>query len=237
MLLPARGPKKKLWVNGKMEITAGLLAVGLLLGTSAWAQDEKAAGAGTPTGKKETVVTKPRKKTAGNDSNIKSNSDENNPNVQTPAPPKKGGSRTQGGGSSPCGLHIDNRTPWLMRIYVDGNYRGTVSAYADLVGIMGKGPSTLYAVAVFNDGSEKTWGPRVFNCSAGDVYTWQVTDWEQPGREGEKPGREAGSEGAMPGEKPGSEGATPGEKPPPPKEPPGAGRSMEKNTYQLLSNP
>jgi hypothetical protein len=159
--------------SGKRGITAGLLALGLLLGTSVWAQDEKAAGAGA--GKKETVVTKAQSGTAGNDSNIKSNSDKNNPSVQTPAPADKGGSRRRGAGSRPCGLHIDNRTPWLMRIYVDGNYRGTVSAYGDLVGLTGDGPTALYAVAPFDDGSEKTWGPRVFNCSAGDVYTWQVT--------------------------------------------------------------
>jgi hypothetical protein len=162
-------------VSSKMGITAGLLALGLLLGTSAWAQDEKAAGAMAGAGKKETVVTKAQAGTTGSDSNIKSDSDKNNPGAKTPAPAGKGGARKRGGGPSPCGLHIDNRTPWLMRIYVDGNYRGTVSAYGDLVGLTGNGATSLYAVAPFDDGSEKTWGPRVFNCSAGDVYTWQVT--------------------------------------------------------------
>jgi hypothetical protein len=160
-------------VSGKMGITAGLLAVGLLLGTSAWAQEEKAASAAA--GKKETVVTKAESKAAGSDSNIKSDSDKNNPSAKTTAPAGKGGARKRGAGPNPCGLHIDNRTPWLMRVYVDGNYRGTVSAYGDLVGLTGDGPTSLYAAAPFDDGSVKTWGPRVFNCSAGDVYTWQVT--------------------------------------------------------------
>lgn len=159
----------------KLGVTAGLVVLVLLLfGVSAQAQEKKPATAGAAAGKKEVVATKAQAGTAGTDANVKSDSEKNNPNMQAPAPPGKGG-RKRGAGPIPCGLHIDNRTPWLARIYVDGNYRGTISQYGDLVGLTGNGPTSLYAVAPFDDGSEKTWGPRIFNCSAGSSYTWQLT--------------------------------------------------------------
>lgn len=162
--------------GSKMGVTGGVAVLGLLLfGVSVRAQDQKPAATGAAAGQKQVVVTKAQVGTAGSDTNIKTDSDKNNPNMQTPAPPEKGGHSKRGAGPIPCGLHIDNRTPWLARIYVDGNYRGTISQYGDLVGLTGNGATSLYAVAPFDDGSVRTWGPRVFNCSAGGSYTWQVT--------------------------------------------------------------
>jgi hypothetical protein len=93
--------------------------------------------------------------------------------MKAPMPADKGG-KTRGAGPLPCGVHIDNRTSWFIRIYVDGDYKGTVNQYGDLTGITGNGPTSVYAVALFDDGSEKYWGPHVFDCEAGATYTWRL---------------------------------------------------------------
>jgi hypothetical protein len=151
----------------------GVLAIALLAGLSlllaapAFAQDK-------PAGKKEAVTEKAKSGPQGADSNIKSDSDKNNPHAQSPAPPEKGG-KSRGIGPRPCGIHVDNRTPWIIRVYVDGNYRGAVNSYGDIAGITGDGPTALYAVAIFEDGSTKVWGPHAFICASYDTYSWHLT--------------------------------------------------------------
>jgi len=106
--------------------------------------------------------------------NIKSADTKNNSKQQTPPPPNKGGA-TRGAGPYECGIHVDNHTPWRIEIYVDGNYAGTVNSWGDVAGITGNGPSTLYGIARFSsDLPDLEWGPTVFNCPAGSVYTWRL---------------------------------------------------------------
>ncbi|HUI42229.1 MAG TPA: hypothetical protein VL523_09685 [Terriglobia bacterium] len=160
--------------HGKLPALAVVALFTLLAAAFAVAQEAPAAKPmASAKANSKVVTTKAASRSGGADPNVKSDSDKNNPNLKAPVPANKGG-KTRGAGPLPCGVHVDNRTPWFVRIYVDGDYRGTVNQYGDLVGITGNGPTNVYAVAVFDDGSQKYWGPHVFNCVAGDSYTWRL---------------------------------------------------------------
>jgi hypothetical protein len=68
----------------------------------------------------------------GTDNNIKHGRQLNDRDATTlEAPPQKGGPKTRG---PSCRIHIDNRTPWYVDIYTDGDYRGQVSSWGDSYG-------------------------------------------------------------------------------------------------------
>jgi hypothetical protein len=147
-----------------------VLITACLLGTML-AQEQKPAEGAAP--KKEVVNEQAKIKPAGEqDQNIKNNSEKNSPDAKVAPPPSKSGKR--GAGPYECGIHIDNRSSWFARVYVDGDYVGTVNRYGDLAGITGNGPTRVYAIALFDDGSSRYWGPHVFNCAAGDSYVWKI---------------------------------------------------------------
>jgi len=152
-------------------VVAVSIAFGVLYyAAAATAQDTSGKESAAPT--KQTVKETGKKGNAGNDQNIKSDSDKNNPDKKVEPTPQKSGKKSRGLGPYPCSLQIDNHSPWLVRIYVDGYYRGTVNSYGDLIGITGNGTTTTYWVAVFDNGTTTTWGPHVFNCGAGSSYSW-----------------------------------------------------------------
>ncbi len=109
-------------------------------------------------------------KGGGEDPNITNDSDSNDPNSMPKAPGYKGGERPRGAGY--CRVGIDNWTGWYIRVYVDGTYRGTIAPWDESHCYTGSGPTKIYAVAVFEDGSRFTWGPRVVNCSR--AYNWEL---------------------------------------------------------------
>lgn len=96
------------------------------------------------------------------DANIKSDKQTNDPSAKSEAPSKKGGAATRGGGN--CEVRLDNRTNLLIKIYVDGIYRGTLSPYGDGVVYVGVGSTSVYARADFEDGSYLYWGPSTYSC-------------------------------------------------------------------------
>ena len=150
---------------------AVLITVGLL--GSMFAQTEKAPAGNKSASKSQVVNEQAKTRGAGEqDPNIKNNSEKNSPTATAAPPASKSGKR--GAGPYECGIHVDNRTAWFARIYVDGNYVGTVNRYGDLAGITGNGATTVYALAPFDNASDRYWGPHVFNCSAGDIYTWKL---------------------------------------------------------------
>jgi len=108
---------------------------------------------------------------AATDPNIKRDSlPANHAGTTMPAPPSKGGAKTRGAVSGT--LHVDNRTSWVIRIYVDGDYVGVVGRYGDSYGYYGCADRTLYARAYFEDGTWIAWGPvRRDLC---DNYTWEL---------------------------------------------------------------
>ena len=121
-------------------------------------------------------VVKDTAKTRGADAanpNIKTTETKNDSRQQVPPPANKGGG-TRGAGPYQCGIHVDNHTGWRIDIYADGNYAGTVNTWGDAYGITGNGPTTLYGIAHFSDAPDLEWGPTLFNCPAGSVYTWQL---------------------------------------------------------------
>lgn len=156
--------------------TIVVAAVFGLVFTAFSAAQEKPAGAGKKTASKTELVTSKAAQgpQEGKDPNIKNDTEKNNPHMHAPAPANKGGGKTKGAGPYPCSIHVDNRTEWFIRVYMDGDYQATVNRYGDLYGLTGNGPTTLYGVAFFDDGSTKTWGPHVFDCPAYGSYTWRM---------------------------------------------------------------
>ncbi|MGH9773508.1 MAG: hypothetical protein ACRD50_01005 [Candidatus Acidiferrales bacterium] len=152
---------------------AGLVLCGSLA-TACAAQEGYAQGQKKPASNSQVVTTQSQTRDQGGaDANVKDSSTKNNANMHTPAPPNKGG-KARGAGPYACQVHVDNRTEWLIQVYVDGNFVGTVNRFGDLIGITGNGPTSVYAVATFVDGPDHYWGPHVFSCSAGGSYTWRL---------------------------------------------------------------
>jgi hypothetical protein len=106
----------------------------------------------------------------GTDENIKSDSYKNDPNDATPAPPSKGGEKTRG---AYCAIVFDNYTPWYIKCYVDGSFRGVVGPYSDLSLSFICGETRVYARADFEGGGYRYWGPRIFYASSG-AYRWRL---------------------------------------------------------------
>jgi hypothetical protein len=110
----------------------------------------------------------------GEDPNIKSGSDKNDPKSNTPAPSYKGGTAARGSGPGVCGVRADNYTRYIIKVYVDGSYRGAVGPFDNGTVFVGNGATTFYARADFTDGSYKYWGTWVFNCQHGTTVTWEL---------------------------------------------------------------
>ena len=144
----------------KQIVRAALVSCfSILLAISVAAQDNS--------GSKSEGVKAPALQT---DNNIKSNSAVNSEDQKFPAPESKGGPKAKGLG---CTIHVDNQTPWIVSVYLGGEYEGTVSRWGDGYMPITSGYAVLYARADFNDGSVRTFGPRSFHCSSGD-YTWTL---------------------------------------------------------------
>ena len=110
--------------------------------------------------------------TRGEDPNIKSEKETNDPNSELAAPQQKGGAKTRGGGA--CQVRFDNRTRWFVKLYVDGTYRGTISPYGDGVAYTGAGPTRVYARAVFDSGDYLYWGPTDYSCYSGQFIYFRM---------------------------------------------------------------
>ncbi len=129
-------------------------------GFSAYAQTAK------PKLKKETVTSSPVSTPDDKVATLqRPTNDKNNP-----APPTS--SRGDVYGANYSDVVIDNWTGYYIDIYVNGNYRGTVSPYDKRVTWAIPGTNTLYAKAVFNDGSYLYWGPKV--TYTGYSYSWRL---------------------------------------------------------------
>lgn len=107
------------------------------------------------------------------DPNIKQGQETNDPNATMDAPPKKGGTTTRGGGY--CEVQFDNRTKLYIKLYVDGEYRGTLSPYGDAVVYALAGSTRVYARADFNDGTYLYWGPSTYSCGPGQYIPFRMT--------------------------------------------------------------
>lgn len=88
------------------------------------------------------------------------------------APAFKGGETTRG--ASYSYITFDNWTPWIIHCYVDDVYWGTVAPYSKVETYTVSGRTKLYAVAYFDDGSYRYWGPNYFTAADWDSYNWKL---------------------------------------------------------------
>ena len=105
------------------------------------------------------------------DANIKTTADTNVKGAIIAAPPEKGGVQTRG--TNWCGVRVNNKTSFYIKIYIDGRYRGEMPAFGDLGVWIECGRTRFYARAEFNDGSYKYWGPWDYLMITN--YTWEIS--------------------------------------------------------------
>ena len=111
------------------------------------------------------------KSKSGADANVKNTSTQNDSKKAAEPAIQKGG-KTRGYGPYTCVVHVDNRTGWIINVWIDGHLRGVVGGGGDLYVATGNGATTFYARADFDNGAYIPWGPRSFTCSGS--YTWTL---------------------------------------------------------------
>ncbi len=89
----------------------------------------------------KTVTSKPYEATRGQDPNIKSDA------------PTKDQEQTKTRGAYTCTIDFDNYTGYYVKIYVDGDYMGTVSPFGVLT-VYATNYTTIYCVTI---GGTKYW--------------------------------------------------------------------------------
>jgi len=106
------------------------------------------------------------------DTHIKSEKAVNSVDQKIPAPEKKGGPKSRGLNGT-CNIHVDNRTPYYVTFYFDGQPAGALGPWGDLLPNITQGVAQIYARATFTNGSVLTFGPRDLRCTGGD-FTWTL---------------------------------------------------------------
>jgi len=136
-----------------------------------------AAGAGAApalAGGKPTKATDKRKAGGEGSGGLKRDSDINQKGgAKRAAPASKGGPKAKGRWGK---LHIDNRTSLYIRIYLDGNYEGTVGPYGDLWWDIESASWVIEGRAYYPDGTFDRFGPRNIYVPGGGTYTWTLVD-------------------------------------------------------------
>jgi len=102
----------------------------------------------------------------GTDTNIKTARSANSPSAEQAAPQAKGGPKSR---ATACRFHVDNRTPFTIDIYTDGDFRGSVGPWDDVYGYVEYG-AALYARADFADGTFLYWKRTAGACP----MTWTL---------------------------------------------------------------
>lgn len=123
----------------------------------------------TSDGRQKTFRLKSKRGTierGGKDPNIKIDENPvNNVIRKNRKPIAKGGAKTRGGGD--CKVIFGNYTEFQIKLYVNGNYRGTVTSFNDAYLYVAPNPATtVYARADFADGTFLSWGPEKYDCGA-----------------------------------------------------------------------
>lgn len=88
-----------------------------------------------------------------------------NPNIKTERPTADATSR--GAASGTCKVYFDNYTSYDIDVYVDGNWKGTLSAYGSGTIYVGSGYTTIYMQSV---GKTREWFAKG-NCEGSYTYT------------------------------------------------------------------
>lgn len=106
------------------------------------------------------------------DQNITEEESPNKKDLKVDPPASKGG-KARGGG---CQVRLDNWTKWVIKIFVDGKYQGTVGRYGEGVTYATPGRVKVYARADFDDGSFLYWGPDTYNCSPNQYIYFKMVE-------------------------------------------------------------
>lgn len=160
----------------RSSVCAGALALMLSLSASTFSAQQAGPTSQAASAVKQAATVEDRgQKSRGasdNDPNVTTPRGANDAAKPVPAPAAKGGPTSRGGS---CAVIVDNYTPWLIELYMEGGYWAEVPRWGKIDVTAREGRIRLYARARFTDGSVTTWGPRYFDC-VGQTYTWKLYD-------------------------------------------------------------
>ena len=108
------------------------------------------------------------------DKNIKKDEVLNNTKAPKATAPRSKGGKTRG--AAGCEVRLDNSTGWIIKIYVDGIYRGAMGAYDDSRLVVQAGLTRVYARADFTNGTYKYWGPSDYRCLDNQYINFRMVD-------------------------------------------------------------
>lgn len=108
------------------------------------------------------------------DPNIKNDSTTNSEQQEAVGPESKGGSSDARGAAGLCRVEFDNYTRWIVKVYVDGTFRGVVGPYGEGTSFTLAGPTRVYARADFDNGSYLYWGPKDYSCRSGQYIYFKM---------------------------------------------------------------
>lgn len=153
-----------------LSMALGLLVAG---GIAVAAQGQKPPDPKTQDPNAQVVETRPETARGEADPALKPEPRVNMRGKETrQAPPHKGGEQPRGG-QAVCDVHFDNRTPWWIHLWVDGEYEGLMPPWGDVYTWAIAGRTRLAARADFDSGASLTWNSTV-NCPAGGTYNWRL---------------------------------------------------------------
>ena len=107
------------------------------------------------------------------DPNIKQGETLNDIDALMGMPTAKGGGKGKGAAYD-CEVQLDNWTAYNVKIYINGNYRGFLSAGGESTLYYTPGQTTIYARADFTDGTYFTWGPKTYSCGANQFIYFKM---------------------------------------------------------------
>lgn len=163
----------------KMKIIFMIAALVVLALATAFSPVNPVRQAGAQNSNKEKRQSKAEKvsdksaKGSGDDKNVTATRGKNSTTVKTTR------TKTRGSGQRTCYIDLVNETGYVIDIYIDGRYRGTIGEYDANYTTTGTGATKLYARAEFDDGSFLYWGPRNITCGSNSkdgYYEWTLTE-------------------------------------------------------------
>ncbi len=104
------------------------------------------------------------------DPNINNDKITNSKDSKAQPPASKGGTAK----GAPCEVQLDNWTQWIVKIYIDGEYHGTIGGYDESYTYAVPGRVKVYARADFDDGSYLYWGPRDYSCGPNEYVYFKM---------------------------------------------------------------
>ena len=112
-------------------------------------------------------------KGSDSDPNIKQGKTLNDIDALMGMPTAKGGGKGKGAAYD-CEVQLDNWTAYSVKMYINGNYRGFLSAGGESTLYYTPGQTTIYSRADFTDGSYYTWGPKTYECGANQFIYFKM---------------------------------------------------------------